>query len=265
MMDIVIAGDSGELLTTTAAIAEGVERDHASVIRLVREHLDDLEDFGRVGFEIQPFVTAGGTQRREVASLNEPQATLLLTFMRNADIVRAFKKRLVRTFYEMRDQIQGKPIVSGMDMASGPDMTAISRASAIAGALDAAARAFGFDDNMRMFSVNQAVQKRTGVDLLAELGATHLLSPVNERYMTVTELGTPFGMSGKAVNLLLSDLGYQWRDRDGKGKTIWRLTDAGRKAGGRMLDTGKRHGDGTPVQQLKWPESVAEVLREEAA
>lgn len=145
------------------------------------------------------------------------------------------------------------------------NMTAISRASAIAGALDAAARAFGFDDNMRLISVNQAVQKRTGVDLLAELGATHLLSPINERYMTVTELGTPFGMSGKAVNLLLSDLGYQWRDRDGKGKTIWRLTDAGRKAGGRMMDTGKRHGDGAPVQQLKWPESVAEVLREEAA
>ena len=49
-------------------------------------------------------------------------------------------------------------------------MTAISRASAIAGALDAAARAFGFDDNMRLLSVNQAVQKRTGVNLLGELG-----------------------------------------------------------------------------------------------
>ncbi|WP_251976741.1 BRO-N domain-containing protein [Salinicola avicenniae] len=143
--------------------------------------------------------------------------------------------------------------------------TDIARASAIASALDGAARAFGFDDNMRLLSVNQAVQKRTGVDLLAELGATHLLSPINERYMTVTELGTPCGMSGRAVNLLLRDLGYQWQDKDGRGKTIWRLTDAGRAAGGRMLDTGKKHGDGTPVQQLKWPESVAEVLREEAA
>ena len=147
-----------------------------------------------------------------------------------------------------------------------PDnMTAISRASAIAGALDAAARAFGFDDNMRLLSVNQAVQKRTGVNLLGELGATHLLSPVNERYLTPTDLGLPFDMSGKAVNLLLRDLGYQRQERDAKGKGYWVLTDAGRKAGGRMMDTGKRHGDGTPVQQLKWPESVAEVLREEAA
>ena len=43
------------------------------------------------------------------------------------------------------------------------------------------------------------------------------------------------------------------------------LTEAGRQSGGRMLDTGKRHSDGAPVQQLKWPESIAEALREDAA
>ncbi|MDH4572447.1 hypothetical protein CUR86_08245 [Salinicola acroporae] len=260
MTDIVIAGDSGELLTTTAAIAEGVDRDHASVIRLVREHMEDLEDFGRVGFEIVPFTTAGGTQRREVASLNEPQSTLLLTFMRNSDIVRAFKKRLVRTFYEMRDQIHMKPATVQMD-----DTTALSRASAIASVLDGAARALGLDDNMRLLSVNQAVQKRTGVNLLGELGATHLLSPVNERYLTPTDLGLPFDMSAVAVNRALRDLGYQRQERDAKGKAYWVMTERGRAAGGRMMDTGKKHGDGVAVQQLKWPESVADVLREEAA
>lgn len=260
MTDIVIAGDAGELLTTTMAIAEGIDRDHASVIRLVREHQADLEDFGRVRFEIQPFTTSGGTQRREVASLNEPQSTLLLTFMRNSDIVRAFKKRLVRTFYEMRDQIHAKPAPVPMD-----DTTALSRASAIASVLDGAARALGLDDNMRLISVNNSVQRRTGIDLLAELGATHLLSPVNERYMTPTDLGLPFDMSGKAVNLLLRDLGYQRQERDAKGKAYWVMTERGLAAGGRMMDTGKAHAGGTPVQQLKWPESVGQVLGEEAA
>ncbi|WP_299259797.1 BRO family protein [uncultured Kushneria sp.] len=144
-------------------------------------------------------------------------------------------------------------------------LTDIARASAIAGALDAAARAFGFDDNMRLLSVNQAVQKRTGVNLLGELGATHLLSPINERFMTPTELGVSHDMSGVAVNRVLRDLGYQRETRDGKGKLVWQLLDAGRSAGGRMMDTGKRHGDGSPVQQLKWPESLADVLREDAA
>lgn len=148
--------------------------------------------------------------------------------------------------------------------APAEDTTAIARASAIAGALDGAARAFGFDDNMRMLSVNQAVQRRTGVDLLEELGATHLLSPMNERYLTPTELGMPMDMSAIAVNRVLRDLGFQVQRIDGRGKKCWRLTDEGRRAGGRMMDTGKKHGDGTPVQQLKWPESVGEALREAA-
>ena len=143
--------------------------------------------------------------------------------------------------------------------------TDISRASAIASALDGAARAFGFDDNMRLLSVNQAVQKRTVINLMEELGATHLLSPMNERYLTPTELGMPLDMSAIAINRMLRDLGYQRQERDGKGKAYWVMTETGRKSGGRMLDTGKRHSDGAPVQQLKWPESIAEALREDAA
>lgn len=151
--------------------------------------------------------------------------------------------------------------------APAPDdrLTDIARASAFAGALDAAARAFGFDDNMRLLSVNQAVQKRTGVNLLGELNATHLISPINERYLTPTELGLPLDMSAIAVNRALRDLGYQRQQADGRGRKHWVLTDAGRAVGGRMLDTGKSHGDGTPVQQVKWPESVGDALREEAA
>ncbi|KFF48117.1 hypothetical protein GY26_16165 [Gammaproteobacteria bacterium MFB021] len=149
--------------------------------------------------------------------------------------------------------------------AANDQLPDIARASAIASALDGAARAFGLDDNMRMLSVNQAVVRRTGVDLLAELGATHLLSPINERYLTPTDLGLPLDMSAIAVNRTLRDLGYQRQERDAKGKACWVMTERGRAAGGRMMDTGKKHGDGTPVQQLKWPESVATVLQEAAA
>lgn len=103
-MDLVtLNGD--EAVTTTLAIAEGTENDHASVIKLVRTYIADLEEFGRVGFEIQPFATAGGAQSREVANLNEQQATLILTYMRNSDAVRGFKKRLVHAFFQMAQQL----------------------------------------------------------------------------------------------------------------------------------------------------------------
>jgi len=96
-MSIVIIKD-GDAVTTTLAIAEGTLNDHASVIALTRKYQSDLQDFGEVRFEIR--LNSQGSPT-EYAILNEPQSTLLLTFMRNTDIVRAFKKKLVREFWEM--------------------------------------------------------------------------------------------------------------------------------------------------------------------
>ncbi|MCK7579849.1 MAG: hypothetical protein MZV65_31930 [Chromatiales bacterium] len=38
--------------------------------------------------------------------LNQEQATLLMTYMRNSDVVRAFKKRLVKAFFEFARKAQ---------------------------------------------------------------------------------------------------------------------------------------------------------------
>lgn len=39
-----------EPMTTSEAIAEGVELAHKTVIQLVRKYVDDLNSFGRVAF-----------------------------------------------------------------------------------------------------------------------------------------------------------------------------------------------------------------------
>ena len=95
-----------ELVTTSLIVADGTESQHASVIRLVRDNLEDFEEFGGVGFEIQPFETAGGTQKRSVAILNREHAMLLMTYMRNTKIVRAFKKRLIKAFVELERRVK---------------------------------------------------------------------------------------------------------------------------------------------------------------
>lgn len=99
--NIITTRSDGVPVTTTLAIAEGVQLKHKNVIAMVREYQHDLEEFGGVAFQTQPFQTQGGTQHREIALLNEQQSTLLMTYMRNSDIVRAFKKRLVKAFWEM--------------------------------------------------------------------------------------------------------------------------------------------------------------------
>ncbi|WP_444893594.1 phage antirepressor KilAC domain-containing protein [Microbulbifer sp. TRSA001] len=94
-----------QAITTSLIIAEGVQRPHKAVIQLLRQHVEDFEAFGRVEFEMRPFETLGGTQQREIAILNEHQATTLITFMRNIGVVKEFKKRLVKAFFEMRDEL----------------------------------------------------------------------------------------------------------------------------------------------------------------
>jgi len=103
--ELIITAADGDLLTTSLAVALGTDTDHASVIKLMRTYLNDMTEFGLVRFEIQPrLVGQHGGGDVEYAMLNEPQATLLLTFMRNSEIVRTFKKRLVKEFWTMRQK-----------------------------------------------------------------------------------------------------------------------------------------------------------------
>ena len=104
-MNAIAKLENGILVTDTFSIADGTQIDHASVIRLVRTYQSDLEEFGLIRFEIRPRLQGkhGGSDS-EYAVLNEEQATLILTYMRNSDIVRGFKKALVKAFYELKNK-----------------------------------------------------------------------------------------------------------------------------------------------------------------
>lgn len=112
-MELVIV-NNGMAVTTSLAIADGTEVQHKAVIQLVRAYLHDLEEFGLVTFEMRPRLAGQhGGGDVEFAHLNEQQSTLLLTYMRNSDIVRHFKKRLVRAFYDLA---QSKPPTSNLEL-----------------------------------------------------------------------------------------------------------------------------------------------------
>lgn len=94
-----------EAFTDSMILADGAGVDHSSVIRLITNHKDDLAEFGRVGFQIVPFETNGGTQKVKICRLNEQQATFLISLMKNTKPVVAFKKELVRQFFCMKEHI----------------------------------------------------------------------------------------------------------------------------------------------------------------
>lgn len=112
---LVNAAEDGALVTDSYIIAVGTESQHKNVLELIKKNVEDFEDFGRVAFETQPFETPGGPQNRTVAVLNREHAMLLMTYMRNTEIVRGFKKNLIRAFVEMEKQLSA-PALSGKQL-----------------------------------------------------------------------------------------------------------------------------------------------------
>jgi len=98
---LVFVGKKGGIYTTSNIIAEHAEVQHHTVTRLIQQHEKDFKEFGILRFEIEEIKGRG--QPRKNYYLNEQQATLLMTYLRNNEVVRGFKKELVRQFYAMRD------------------------------------------------------------------------------------------------------------------------------------------------------------------
>lgn len=113
--DLVFVGDDGEPFTTSLVVADETGNEHRAVLQLINANLGDLNEVGRVAFQMRPFETAGGTQRRQIALLDEPSAALLMTYLRNTAKIKDFKKRLVGGFYAMRRTLAGQ-----LDIHSDP-------------------------------------------------------------------------------------------------------------------------------------------------
>lgn len=88
----------GEPVISSETVAAGSGIQHKNVLELIDANRRDFEDFGQIAFETRP---GYNNSQVRVALLNEQQATLLMTFQRNTDQVRTFKKALVKAFFEM--------------------------------------------------------------------------------------------------------------------------------------------------------------------
>jgi len=89
-----------DAFTDSLVIAEATENQHESVVRIISKHKKRIERFGKI--EFTDFKSGKRGRPTKVYQLNEPQASLLITFLDNTDKVADFKAELVRQFYEMR-------------------------------------------------------------------------------------------------------------------------------------------------------------------
>ncbi|MEY8463299.1 Rha family transcriptional regulator [Streptococcus merionis] len=101
-MELVYMDGKKEPYTTSSIIAECAGISHHAVQEHIRKQKDRLARYGKLAFQMRPLPS--GQQAKDYI-LNEQQATLLITFLKNTEQVATFKENLVKAFFEMRDEV----------------------------------------------------------------------------------------------------------------------------------------------------------------
>ena len=98
-MDSLVIIEKNNLVTTSLTVAEGVEYEHRTVLKLIREHESDIREFGIISLGVRKSKRGKPT---EYYKLNELQVYFLMTLMQNNEKVTRFKKELIKEFGRMR-------------------------------------------------------------------------------------------------------------------------------------------------------------------
>lgn len=118
--------------------------------------------------------------------------------------------------------------------------------------------AAGIHGNQLALALDKLYKAESGMSAL-EVAGVSLKAPMQTNMLTPTEIGAMLNptMSAKSVNRFLEFQGLQYRLPNGK----WEPTELADKYGYVLLDTNKKHSDGTPVTQLKWSTKVLSLFR----
>lgn len=199
---VYLAPNTEEPFTTSEVIAECAGVKHDTVQKLIQRHESDFKLFGLVGFEIRAVNNPGsrGTKYVKVYKLNEQQATLLLTFLRNTPVVIEFKKELVRQFFAMRKELMNIKAIKAERKPLRTSMT-----DAIKALPDSPHKQFKYSQYTDL--AYTAALGRTARQLRKERGADK--DATASDYMNADELAAVASMENRISVLLDIGMSYQ--------------------------------------------------------
>ena len=119
-MNDLVTMKHNDIFTDSMVIAEKTKKKHTSIQKLLGSYSNDFETYGKLRFEIRP--SAKG-QNQKIYILNEQQATLLMTYLGNNEIVRQFKIRLVQEFFKMRQALMQRQTTSWVESRQQSKLT----------------------------------------------------------------------------------------------------------------------------------------------
>lgn len=108
-MNEIVLLHNGNLVTTQNIIAKYSKNSEESIQRLIRKHKNKLEVFGQLDYdEVESINSKNKSNLIKHYYLNEKQAYLFMTFLKNTEIIIDFKVALVEEFFEMKKRLENK-------------------------------------------------------------------------------------------------------------------------------------------------------------
>lgn len=104
-----------DAFTDSMVIAKATHNQHKSVVAVIKKYHKDLEDYGKLEFSDLKSTNPKGGRPTRIYQLTEDQAMLLMTYLDNNEIVREFKKMLVKQFVAMRKLIAEKQTTTWLE------------------------------------------------------------------------------------------------------------------------------------------------------
>ena len=229
---------STEIASLTGKRHDNVIRDIESIVKQLNEDSSNLSS----GFKSTTYI-AGNGKHEKCYSLDYEATILLLT-----GYSVPMRKKVIERWQELEKEVKNGLI----DLNHGFESS--KKSLELAPLAVEAAKAFGFTGNQAYLSADKAIQTITSISPLYLMGV-ELVNESQERNLTPTEIGNRLGLSAIKTNLLISQKGLQFKNEENE----WNPTEIGKEFGV-LLDTGKKHKSGIPVQQLKWKESILAEL-----
>jgi len=190
-----------DVFTDSLVIAEGTNNEHVSVTRHIRNYKSDFEEFGKIRFMDLKTINPKGGRPQKIYLLNEPQAALLMTYLGNSPIVRAFKVQLVKEFYRMRQMLLQKQTNDWQETRRAGKLTRREETDVIAELIEYA-KAQGSRNSQKLYMVySKLANKVAGVSNreLATITQINNLSLIEHIILHVIRAGMKQGKHYKAI------------------------------------------------------------------
>lgn len=238
---------NNNVFTTSRMVAERFNKKHKHVLDNIRK----LKDLAGPYFRLSSYIDQTGKENIEYEM--DESGFMLLAMRFTGPEALIIQVKFVEAFQKMKVFI--KDTIIGLDLES-KRLKSIPIAEPVFKTFKEVGLEFGLEKNQALLFANKATRRETGIDF-QEILQIELKNERQDSLFTPTDLGSRLNISAKKFNIELERLGFQEKKNE-----KWVPTESGKKYSV-LLDANKKHSDGTPIQQLKWYESVLEFFKQE--